>query len=106
MYDIENYYNAKTVEEASDLLIRHPDARVISGGSDVLIKVREGKMAGTSLVSIRDIQELKGITVKENGDIWIGAGITFSHITGDPLIQERIPVLGEAVDQVGGTSGT
>ena len=59
-------------------------------------------MAGTSLVSIRDIQELKGITVKENGDIWIGAGITFSHITGDPLIQERIPVLGEAVDQVGG----
>ena len=37
MYDIENYYNAKTVEEASDLLIRHPDARVISGGSDVLI---------------------------------------------------------------------
>ena len=102
MYDIENYYNAKTVEEASDLLIRHPDARVISGGSDVLIKVREGKMAGTSLVSIRDIQELKGITVKENGDIWIGAGTTFSHITGDPVIQERIPVLGEAVDQVGG----
>ena len=102
MYDIENYYNAKTVEEASDLLIRHPDARVISGGSDVLIKVREGKMAGTSLVSIRDIQELKGITAKENGDIWIGAGTTFSHITGDPLIQERIPVLGEAVDQVGG----
>ena len=102
MYDIENYYNAKTVEEASDLLIRHPDARVISGGSDVLIKVREGKMAGTSLVSIRDIQELKGITVKENGDIWIGAGTTFSHITGDPVIQKRIPVLGEAVDQVGG----
>ena len=102
MYDIENYYNAKTVEEASDLLIRHPDARVISGGSDVLIKVREGKMAGTSLVCIRDIQELKGITVKENGDIWIGAGTTFSHITGDPVIQERIPVLGEAVDQVGG----
>lgn len=102
MYDIENYYNAKTVEEASDLLIRHPDARVISGGSDVLIKVREGKMAGASLVSIRDIQELKGITAKENGDIWIGAGTTFSHITGDPVIQERIPVLGEAVDQVGG----
>ena len=102
MYDIENYYNAKTVEEASNLLIRHPDARVISGGSDVLIKVREGKMAGTSLVCIRDIQELKGITVKENGDIWIGAGTTFSHITGDPVIQERIPVLGEAVDQVGG----
>ena len=102
MYDIENYYNAKTVDEASALLKEHPDARIISGGSDVLVKIREGKMTGTSLVCIRDIDELKGITVKDSGDIYIGAGTTFSHITNDPAIQERIPVLGEAVDQVGG----
>ena len=59
MYDIENYYNAETIKEAVTLLKEHPDARVISGGSDVLIKIREGKMAGTSLVSIRDIKEIK-----------------------------------------------
>ena len=40
------------------LLKEHPDARIISGGSDVLIKIREGRMAGTSLVSIRDIEEI------------------------------------------------
>ena len=43
MYDIENYYNAKTTDEASALLKEHPGARIISGGSDVLIKIREGK---------------------------------------------------------------
>ena len=102
MYDIENYYNAKTVSEAVALLLEHPDARIISGGSDVLIKIREGRMAGTSLVSIRDIEELKGIERKENGDIYIGAGTVFSHITADPVIQKYISVLGEAVDQVGG----
>ena len=102
MYDIENYYNAETIKEAVTLLKEHPDARVISGGSDVLIKIREGRMAGTSLVSIRDIEELKGIERKENGDIYIGAGTVFSHITADPIIQKYIPVLGEAVDQVGG----
>ena len=59
-------------------------------------------MAGTSLVSIRDIEEIKGITGNENGDILIGAGTVFSHITADPIIQKYIPVLGEAVDQVGG----
>ena len=69
MYDIEQYYNAKTVSEAVMLLKEHPDARIISGGSDVLIKIREGRMAGTSLVSIRDIEEIKGITGNENGDI-------------------------------------
>lgn len=102
MYDIEKYYNASTVKEAVELLGAHPDARIISGGSDVLIKIREGKLAGTSLVCIRDIEELKGVRLAENGDIYIGAGTTFSHITTDPIIQEHIAVLGEAVDQVGG----
>ena len=102
MYDIEKYYNAKTVSEAVSLLKEHPDARIISGGSDVLIKIREGRMAGTSLVSIRDVEEIKGITRNEDGDILIGAGTVFSHITADPIIQKYIPVLGEAVDQVGG----
>lgn len=102
MYDIENYYNAETIKEAVTLLKEHPDARVISGGSDVLIKIREGKMAGTSLVSIRDIKEIKGVRLMESGDIYIGAGTTFSHVTNDPVIQKLIPVLGEAVDQVGG----
>lgn len=102
MYDIEQYYNAATVEEAVNLLLAHPEARVISGGSDVLIKIREGKFAGTSLVCIRDIEEIKGIKKTDSGDIYIGAGTTFSHVTNDPVIQECIPVLGEAVDQVGG----
>ena len=102
MYDIENYYNASTIKEAVTLLKEHPDARIISGGSDVLIKIREGKMAGTSLVCIRDIKEIKGVDLMESGDIYIGAGTTFSHVTSDPIIQKYIPVLGEAVDQVGG----
>ena len=68
----------------------------------MLIKIHEGKMAGTSLVCIRDIKEIKGIDLMESGDIYIGAGTTFSHVTSDPIIQKYIPVLGEAVDQVGG----
>lgn len=102
MYDIENYYNADTVEEAVELLQAHPQARVISGGSDVLIKIREGKFAGTSLVSIREIESLKGVKMLDNGDISIGAATTFSHITQDPIVQKYVNVLGEAVDQVGG----
>ena len=102
MYDIENYYNASTIKEAVTLLKEHPDARIISGGSDVLIKIHEGKMAGTSLVCIRDIKEIKGVDLMESGDIYIGAGTTFSHVTSNPIIQKYIPVLGEAVDQVGG----
>ena len=38
MYDIEKYYEARSVEEAVRLLNEHPEARIISGGSDVLTK--------------------------------------------------------------------
>ena len=102
MYDIENYYQAESVKDAVRLLNEHPDARIISGGSDVLIKIREGKFAGTSLVSIHGIKEIQGVKMADNGDIYIGAGTVFSHITNDAIIRKYIPVLGEAVDQVGG----
>lgn len=102
MYDIENYYNAATVTEAIGLMKEHPDAKIIAGGSDVLIKIREGKMAGCELIGIRDIKEITGVSMKENGDILIGAATTFSHITADETIKKHINVLGQAVDQAGG----
>ena len=49
MYDIENYYQAESVKDAVRLLNEHPDARIISGGSDVLIKIREGKWRITEI---------------------------------------------------------
>lgn len=102
MYDIDNYYHASTISDAIELLNVHSDAKIICGGSDVLIKIREGKLRGTSLVCIRDIKEIKGIHKMESGDLFIGAATTFSHITNNPVICQTIPALGEAVDQVGG----
>ncbi|MFR5601696.1 MAG: xanthine dehydrogenase subunit XdhB [Lachnospiraceae bacterium] len=102
MYDIERFYQAKSIEDAIRELQEQPEAVVISGGSDVLIKIREGKLAGCSLVSIHGIKELQGITMTEDGTIEIGPATSFSHITNNALIMEHIPILGNAVDQVGG----
>ena len=102
MYDIEKIHEAASVAEAVELLNAHPAAKIIAGGSDVLIKIREGKMAGCELVSIFGIDELKGVKLEADGTIVIGPVTSFSNITKDPIIQKYIPVLGAAVDQVGG----
>ena len=102
MYDIKALYEARSVEEAVSLRLQHPDAHIIAGGSDVLIKMREGKLAGCELLSIYGIDALRGVTLEEDGTIRIGSLTSFSHITKSPIIQEHINVLGEAVDQVGG----
>lgn len=102
MYDMKALYEAVSVEDAVRLLTEHPQAIIIAGGSDVLIKMREGKLAGCELVSIYGIDALRGISMEEDGTLRILPLTSFSHITKNPLIQEHIAVLGEAVDQVGG----
>lgn len=101
MYDMKALYEATSVPHAIQLLQEHPQAQIIAGGSDVLVQMREGRRAGAELVSIYGLDELRGVTMEEDGTIRIGALTSFSHITKDPIIQKYINVLGEAVDQVG-----
>ena len=102
MYDMKALYEARSVEHAIRLLQEHPQAQIIAGGSDVLVQMREGKRAGAELVSIYGLDELRGVSMEEDGTIRIGPLTSFSHITRDPLIRKYIGVLGEAVDMVGG----
>lgn len=102
MYDIGSIYRAKSVDDAIAALERDSEALVIAGGTDVLIKVREGKLAGCRLVSIHDLPELKGIELSSAGDVEIGPLSTFRDVTFSPVIRGTIPVLGEAADSAGG----
>lgn len=102
MYDIKALYEATSVPHAIELLLAHPEAKIIAGGSDVLVQMREGRLAGCELVSIYGLDELRGVTLEADGTIRIGSLTSFSHITKDLIIQRHIRVLGEAVDQVGG----
>jgi len=102
MYDIKALYEAESLNHALELLSEHPEARIIAGGSDVLIEIREGKMAGCTLISIQKLDELRGISLTAYDAIHIGALTSMSHISNDPLIRQYIPVLGEAAETIGG----
>ena len=102
MYDIKALYEADSAQHAVRLLIEHPNAQIIAGGSDILVQIREGKRAGAELVSIYGIDALRGVSYEDDRAIRIGSLTSFSHITKDPIIQKHINVLGEAVDMIGG----
>jgi xanthine dehydrogenase FAD-binding subunit len=101
MYDIEEIFEADSPAHAVQLLKEHSNAKIIAGGSDVLIKIREGKLAGCTLVSIQKLDELRGVGVKDDG-IRIGPLTSFSHLASDPVILKNIPALAEAVLTIGG----
>ena len=102
MFDVSFVYEAKDVKDAIKKLVENEKLEIISGGTDVLIRVREGKDAGMGLVSIHNIEELKGVKLDSDGSIIIGAGTSFYNITYNEIIQKYVPSLGEAVNTVGG----
>jgi xanthine dehydrogenase FAD-binding subunit len=102
MYDIEDIIEAESPSHAVELLRQHPEAKIIAGGSDVLIEIREGRLAGCTLISIQKINELRGVRLDADGAVRIGPLTSFSHVAADAVIQKNIPVLAEAVLTIGG----
>lgn len=102
MYDIKAIYEAYTIEEAIKLRKEHPEAHIIGGGSDVLISIRDGSMAGCELISIYLCDDLRGVSLEDDGTLRIGSLTSFTDITNNGLVQKYCPTLGEAVDTAGG----
>lgn len=101
MYDFNNLYEAFTLQQALELKNRYPKALLLAGGSDILIKLRDGKYRGCDLISIYTVDELRGIELTEDGTLIIRPLTSFTDVVENPLIKKYIPVLSEAVEQIG-----
>ena len=101
MFDVGSVYTARSADDAIRALAADETAVIVSGGTDIWVANRDGKHAGANFVSIHGLEELRGVRAEADGTIVIGATTCFTDITNDPVIQRYIPMLSEAVDQVG-----
>lgn len=85
-----------TVEDALDALAR--GARVINGGTDVMVSINEGLDRVESWLSLRKVQSLRVID-KTESQIRIGAGVTFAEIEDE--LADIVPGLVQAASTVG-----
>lgn len=99
----EHYYTPHTFEEASDLLARHGGAaRVIGGGTDLLLEIKQGHRPPVeALIDITKIDEFTHIYQSDN-TITIGAGVTHNQIVRNDVIAQRATCLVESCGVVGG----
>ncbi len=95
MYDIKNIYRAKTIDEAIKLLDEHEDGVIISGGSDVLISLRDGGLQEANLISINEVDELSYVKMDDEGTIHIGSKTCFTDVHGSEIIEKYVPMLGK-----------
>lgn len=83
-------------------MIENPKAKLIAGGTDVLIKLRDGRPGFSELVDIHDLKELKEIRMDTKNNILIGSGAAFTDIIQSDIIKKYLPMLCEAAQSVGG----
>lgn len=102
MFDIARFTSAASADEAVRLLRDDPAAMLISGGTDALIRAREGKLRDRHLVSIHALPELTGVRRTPDDVLIIGAATPFAVLAEDPILRAHAPILCEACTQVGG----
>jgi carbon-monoxide dehydrogenase medium subunit len=95
------YETPTSVEEALGILARYEgQARIIAGGTDLIVELQEGKCSAECLVDVTRIPGLDRIEEQE-GWIVLGANVTFRQIKESALVQDRARVLAEAAGSVG-----
>lgn len=98
---LNQVYNAKNTDEVIEILGKYgKDAKLIAGGTDIVIALRSEKISPKVLIDITKIKELKKI--EDDGEyITIGAGVTFTEIVENPLFQGNLHGLYKACRMVG-----
>jgi carbon-monoxide dehydrogenase medium subunit len=96
------YERPDRLTDAVELLERHgPDARPLSGGTDLIIRLRDGTLRPDVVVDVKGIAELDDAVRNAPGGLHIGALATMTTIAADERIRRDHHALAEAAAVVG-----
>ena len=96
-----DYMGPNTLDEALELLATHRDnARILAGGTDLLVRMKKGLLKPKILISLKTLSELAYIK-KEDNHIKIGAKTTIADILTSDLIKKEARALLQACEKIG-----
>ena len=94
------FHEASTLDQASELLARFgSEARLMMGGTDLLVDLKKGRFRTSHIVSLDRIASLRGIAGGNDG-VRIGALTTLSQLARSNVIKERFPAVLDSVREM------
>ncbi len=96
------YTRPENLDEVLELLDEHgPDARLLAGGTDLLVRIRKGHIAPRVVIDIKRVKRLRGDIHESGAYLRIGSLAVMADLMEDPHIQRHFPALAEAASKVG-----
>ena len=98
-----NYVAAQGLEQVVTLLSQYGEkACALSGGTDLIVQLRQGRKQVELLVDIKAIPEVNELSYSPTQGLLIGAAVPCWRIGHDPAIVKNYPGLVDAVGLIGG----
>lgn len=95
------YFQPDSIEETCQLLSQFGSkAKLVAGGTDVIIKMKKELLAPEILVSIEKIDQLKKIEYVPGKGVVIGSGVIHNDLVYSELLQEKYLSISEAARQM------
>ena len=102
---IKEYLRPASLKETLDLLTSYSgSAKILAGGTDLLIQQDLESSPETVVVSLKDIEDLRQIKKTAEGDIFIGSMTRHAEVAQSPLVNQSFPALARASNLVGSPS--
>ena len=96
-----SYFSPRTLREAIELLIKHgPEAKILAGGTDLLVEMKEGIVTPQYVIDLKNIPAFNHIKL-ENQHLKIGALATVHEIEVHPAVREHAGILAQAASLLG-----
>jgi len=84
------YLAPETLDEACAMLGRFgADAKVLAGGSDLVVKMKHGLIKPRYLVSLKNLNDLRGVRLEPGVGVVIGSRTTHNQMAQSPILKER-----------------
>src|SRR6478609_8082965 len=90
-----------TLSEALAARAVHPDARLLGGGTDLMVNIRRGIVAPPVLIDMTGVTELRAIKADARA-LEIGASVTLSELAVHPDVIKHYPVVAQAAHAIAG----
>jgi 4-hydroxybenzoyl-CoA reductase subunit beta len=94
------YLRPETIEQACALLLQ-VDAKVLAGGTELLVHLKQKTVTPRVLVNIKSIPHLAHIERTDDGGLSIGAATTLRELAASELVRDRFGMLAQAAASVG-----
>ena len=98
-----DYLSPSSIEEAVKTLASKGDqARIMAGGTDMLVQMRAGRRTAPLVVDIKGIPELNAVSYDASKGLTLGAAVPCYKIYQDKTLAEAYPGLMDSASLIGG----